>query len=331
MAKTQPRNGFTVVSTFSGCGGSSLGYQRAGGKVLLAIEWDTNAVDTYRLNFPETDVYQGDIRKLTAADVLKRTGLHKEELDILDGSPPCQGFSMVGRREFNDERNQLFRDFVRLLQGLKPKVFVMENVSGLVRGKMKLQFANILKELKSCGYKVNVRLLNAMYFGVPQSRQRLIFIGVRNDLKTEPSFPSGSAKLITTSEALKGLRVSKRERAWLLEAGQKYAAYRDWHRIPPGKNRQDAGFLTGFSCSKAHPDKPSPTITKNDSHITAHGMLHWSERRRFTVGEFKRFASFPDTFKFAGDYEDAVARIGNSVPPQFMRRIAEHVREHLLA
>lgn len=165
----------TVISIFAGCGGSSLGYSMAGLRELLAVEWDDNAVQTFRLNFPDVPVYHGDIAKLSVEECLRRTGLEPGQLDVFDGSPPCQGFSTAGKREMNDDRNQLFREYVRLLRGLQPKVFVMENVSGMVKGKMKLIFAEIMQELKASGYKVSCRLLNAMYFGVPQSRQRLIF------------------------------------------------------------------------------------------------------------------------------------------------------------
>ena len=165
---------FTVISTFSGCGGSSLGYKLAGGDVRLAVEWDDNAVATYRLNFPDTPIYHGDIAKLTADECWRLSGLKPGELDILDGSPPCQGFSTAGKRDFGDDRNQLFREFVRLLKDLQPRVFVMENVSGMVKGKMKLIFAECLRELKAAGYQVKARLLNAMYFDVPQNRARRI-------------------------------------------------------------------------------------------------------------------------------------------------------------
>ena len=111
------------------------------------------------------------------------------DLDILDGSPPCQGFSTAGKRNFDDGRNQLFREYVRLLEGLQPKALIMENVSGMVKGKMKLIFADILRALKGAGYRVSARLMNAMYFNVPQSRARMIFVGVREDLGTAPSHP----------------------------------------------------------------------------------------------------------------------------------------------
>lgn len=127
----------TVISTFAGGGGSLTGYMMAGFRDLLAVEWDDNAVETLRLNWPELDIYHGDIAKLTVDEVLARTGLKPGELDILDGSPPCQGFSTAGKRVMDDPRNQLFMEYVRLLRGLMPKVFVMENVSGMVKGKMR--------------------------------------------------------------------------------------------------------------------------------------------------------------------------------------------------
>src|SRR5690606_31399990 len=118
------------------------------------------------------------------------------------------------------DRNQLFREYVRLLRGLKPKVFVMENVSGMVKGKMKLIFAEIMRELKASGYKVSARLLNAMYFGVPQSRQRLIFIGVRDDLGIEPSHPEAETEPVTVREAIKNVKTDGLSGKYLLLSGK---------------------------------------------------------------------------------------------------------------
>jgi DNA (cytosine-5)-methyltransferase 1 len=139
----------TVISLFAGAGGSSLGYSMAGYQELLAVEWNDNAVETFKLNFPDIQVWHGDIAKLSVDECLEITGLEPGELDVLDGSPPCQGFSTAGKRQLDDPRNQLAMEFVRLLRGLKPKVFVMENVSGMVKGKMKLVFAEIMRELKA--------------------------------------------------------------------------------------------------------------------------------------------------------------------------------------
>ena len=126
-------NAPTFISTFAGCGGSSLGYSMAGFRELLAVEWEQNAVDTFKLNFPEVPIYHGDIATLSVDECLRLTGLKEGELDVFDGSPPCQGFSTAGKRNMNDWRNQLFKEYVRLLRGLKPKVFVMENVSEIGR------------------------------------------------------------------------------------------------------------------------------------------------------------------------------------------------------
>jgi DNA (cytosine-5)-methyltransferase 1 len=174
----------TVISLFVGCGGSSLGYSMAGYRELLAVEWDDHAVETFKFNFLDVTVWHGDIAELSVEECLRITNLKPGELDVLDGSPPCQGFSTAGKHRMDDGRNQLFREYVRLLRGLKLKVLVMENVSGMVKGRMKLIFAEILRELKASGYHVSARLMNAMYFGVPQCRERMIFIGVREDLWT---------------------------------------------------------------------------------------------------------------------------------------------------
>ena len=320
----------TVISTFAGCGGSSLGYQLAGYRELLAVEWDDTAVETFRLNFPEVPVYHGDITALTGEKCLELAGgIEVGELDVLDGSPPCQGFSTAGKRRFNDPRNSLFIEYARLLRELQPKAFVMENVTGMVKGCMKQAYLAIIAELRGCGYKAIGQVLNAMYYNVPQSRQRVIIIGVRNDLGIEPSHPKPRTKPMSAGQAIRGILNDPGELAWLIECGKKYVAYQNWPDMPVGTSRQDLG-LSGFNCQKWDPKKPAQTVMKNDGHITMHGAMHWAERRRFTVAEFKRFASFPDSFLFAGGYK-AVEYIGNSVPPNLMRAIAEHIRDRILA
>ena len=187
--KNEPSNGLNLISLFAGCGGSSLGYKAAGYDIRLSVEWDKGAAPTYRDNFPETPVFQGDIGDLSIEEAINLSGLKPGELDVLDGSPPCQGFSSAGERKFSDERNQLFREYVRILEAYKPKAFIMENVSGLRKGKMRLMFAEMTKALKRTGYKVSCRELNAWWYGVPQNRTRLIWVGIRDDLPFEPSHP----------------------------------------------------------------------------------------------------------------------------------------------
>lgn len=321
----KPQNAPTVISTFAGAGGSSLGYSMAGFRELLAVEWDDNAVETFKLNFPDVPVYHGDIAKLSVDEVLRITELKIGELDVFDGSPPCQGFSTAGKRQLDDPRNQLFREYVRLLRGLRPKVFIMENVSGMVKGVMKLVFVEILKELKASGYKVSARLMNAMYFGVPQSRQRMIFVGVRDDLGIEPSHPTAETELIPVKtfymhgeNTLEGIELER------------------WNAIRQGGNWQDLPkeLINGrakFSNfhRKLHPDKPSFTLGKEE-HFSSGRFYHWSEPRRLSDLELQFIGSFPEKFKFIGDSKLIHNRIGNSVPPFFMRSIARHVRKEIL-
>src|SRR3990167_7356319 len=134
----------TVISLFAGCGGSSLGYKWAGYNELLAVDFEKNAVETFKLNFPDIPVWEKDIKQVIGKEILKFCKIKKGQLDVLDGSPPCQGFSTAGKFNVNDIRNDLFKEYVRLINDLQPKVFVMENVSGMIKGKMKGKFIEII-------------------------------------------------------------------------------------------------------------------------------------------------------------------------------------------
>ena len=318
------QNKFNVISTFSGCGGSSLGYKLAGGKVLLAVEMDNNAVETYKLNFKDTPVYHGDIHDLSVDEVLSTCNLKEGELDIFDGSPPCQGFSTAGKRDFCDPRNQLYNEYIRLLRGLQPKVFVMENVSGMVKGKMKLIFKDILTELKASGYQVSARLMNTMYYNVPQSRKRMIFIGVRNDLNITPSHPKPQTQPISVKEALKDVKVGEVKylegpKALLID------------KVKPGENMSKYTHNKYFNTYRVDPNKPLITISKTFGLSWGSFFAHWDSNRSLSIEELQRLGSFPDNFKFIGKFEDKWARIGNSVPPNFMKAISEHVYNNILS
>jgi len=314
MVKNQP----TVISTFSGCGGSSLGYKWAGYKELLAIDFDQNSVETFRLNFPDVPCWQRDIREVSGKEILKFCKIEKRELDLLDGSPPCQGFSISGKREVNDERNNLFLEFVRLIKELEPKVFLMENVPGMIKGKMKGRFIEIMKTLKKLPYKVKCKKMNTAYYSVPQNRERLIWIGVRNDLNKEPSYPLPDKKIITAREALDGLLEDT-------SATLTGRALELWLQSKPGKdfsNYHEKG--SWFNHRKINPDKPCPII------ITSLALYHWEYPRRLNISELKQLASFPDNFQFIGSFGQQWARIGNAVMPKFMEAIALHIRKNIL-
>ena len=289
----------TVISTFAGCGGSSLGYKMAGFKELLAVEWDDNAVETFRLNFPDVPVYHGDIKKLSGKECMGLAGIGPDELDVLDGSPPCQGFSTAGKRRFDDPRNGLFGEFARLLGELRPRVFVMENVTGLVMGHMKQVYLMMMEEFRSKGYRCRGEILNAKYYGVPQSRERVIVIGVRGDLRIEPSHPRPQTRPLSVESVVPE------------EKGKKYVTFRN----------KGGGLKNSWTSSS----NPLPVIMKGG------GVEYYQKSRAHVpLGVLKACSSFGTEFKFAGTDQDVIDRIGNSVPPNLMRAIAEHIRDELL-
>lgn len=195
--------GLTVATTFAGCGGSSLGYRMAGFRVVWANEFVEIALKSYAANADPRTVLDGrDIKLVKPGEILSATGLAKGELDVLDGSPPCQPFSTAGlrekgwnaKRQYGDHEQEraedLFFEYVRLLAGLMPRSFIAENVSGLVKGKAKGYFLEVLARLKAAGYRVRAQVLDAQWLGVPQARQRVIFVGAREDLGLDPTFPA---------------------------------------------------------------------------------------------------------------------------------------------
>ncbi|MGW2213258.1 DNA cytosine methyltransferase [Streptomyces sp. NPDC001781] len=236
-----PWNGFNAVSTFSGCGGSSLGYRMAGFRMLWASEFVPAAQETYRANAaPYTVLDTRDIREVTGQDILTATGLGVGEIDLFDGSPPCASFSTAGKREagwgsvkkYSDTKQRtddLFFEYARLIEQTRPRVFVAENVAGLVKGTAKGYFKEILARLKQCGYRVQARVLDASWLGVPQARQRLILVGVRDDLGMDPAHPAPLPYQYTVRDAL----------PWILAQGD------------------NGGFGEGAMRAA---DQPSPTI-----------------------------------------------------------------------
>jgi len=318
---------YTVISTFAGCGGSSLGYKEAGFKELLAIDFDKNAHETFKLNF-DCPAWLRDIKEIDTKEILEFCNIKKGELDVLDGSPPCQGFSTAGKRVVLDERNNLFKEFARLIDGLQPKIFVMENVSGMIKGKMKGYFIEIITELKSLNYQVKAKLMNAKYYNVPQSRKRLIFIGVRNDLNIKPSYPKPNNKLISFKNATRGLKeyTDRKLPKILLEIG-KYQPKNKWSTNIKIYKKIKGNLAGSFSTCWAIQNKVLGTITKSE--ISISGIVHPNRKRYLNLSEVKRCCSFPDTFKLT-DRKNGYQRLGNSVMPKFMQAIAENIKINIL-
>lgn len=319
----------TVVSLFAGGGGSSLGYAVAGYREPLAVEWDPYAAACLRANLPGVDVHEGDVAALSVVDCLARIAMAPGELDVLDGSPPCQGFSTGGRRRVDDPRNGLFREYARLLRGLMPRVLVMENVAGLVRGKMRLVFRDVLAELEGCGYVVSARLLNAQWFGVPQSRARLIVVGVREGLVDThgvlPTHPAAQGWPVTVREALVGV-----EEEPVPELTPKYRTLAPLVR--PGRCAADVDAGKGFqNLVRLEWGKPSPTVTRTNPGFGRGTPLHPTAHRSLSVPEARRLCGFPDQYLLPdAPFPARWGVLGNAVPPPFMAAVAGHIRAEIL-
>ena len=306
-----PWNGFRVASTFSGCGGSCLGYRMAGFRVVWANEFVPAAQESYRANKAADCILDcRDIRTVQAEEILSATGLKVGELDLFDGSPPCQAFSTAGKREKGwgkgkryehgavqcDE--QLFNEYIRLLRGLQPKTFVAENVSGLVKGTAKGMFLEILHDMKASGYRVKCKVLDAQWLGVPQMRQRTIFVGVREDLGLEPVHPKPLSYRYSVRDVI----------PWVVK------------------------IQTGAYASEWRPsDEPMCSIVASDgSRNHRSQMTTGTERRKFTIAELRRICAFPDDFVLVGSYAQQWERLGNSVPPVMMMYIANFICDKIL-
>lgn len=329
---------YNAVSLFSGCGGSSLGYKRAGISVEYANEFVKEASDCYRLNFVTAFVDTRDIRDVKSMDILDAIGRDRQDLDLLDGSPPCASFSSCGKKQAGWTKakkystakkkqrvDDLFYEYIRLLNELQPKVFVAENVSGLVRGVAKGYFIDIIGKLKHCGYEVEARLLDAIYFDVAQYRPRLFFIGVRDDLvsrnNVHPSFPAPHSHIPTLREALEGVDASVEAEAFKLPDSVK-ALY--------AKTARGYADEKNFNFRRDSWNKPSYTVLASGGNPWIKSVMHPDECRKFSIAELKRICGFPDDFKLTGTYAQQYERLGRAVPPPMMQAIAENIKVKIL-
>lgn len=344
--KEMPWNGFKVASTFSGCGGSCTGYRMAGFKVVWANEFVPSAQASYKANCASDSILDGrDIKLVHPSEILAATKLKVGELDIFDGSPPCQAFSTAGKREKGWGKNKqyehgatqknetLFDEYVRLLRGLKPKVFVAENVKGLVMGTAKGYFLEILAALKASGYRVTCRVLDAQWLGVPQQRQRTIFVGVRDDLNAEPVHPSPLPYCYSVRDALPWIAKAHHDTSGIMSAGD--ITNKPSPTVMSG--RAGTHFIEviigndKFESIWGLPDVPNPTVMAGGANKQGGFLRQGTEKRKFTIAELKRICAFPDDFVLLGSYAQQWERLGNSVPPLMMKAIAEVIRDKILS
>ncbi len=360
------QNKFNVISTFAGGGGSSTGYRLAGGKILCVNEFVEEAQNTYRENYPDTPILPGDIKELSGKDFLDIVGLKEGELDILDGSPPCSAFSVAGKlshstdgkhsdgwgqtKNYSDGKmveniEDLFFEFLRVADDIRPKVIVAENVKGLTIGEAKQYFNKINNTFEDIGYDVVAKVLDSRYFGVSQTRTRVIFIGLRNDITEKAGlnfmtinnvFPEQSTDVIPLKDALVGLEYDAEEVDYLTKKFLNTAYWKDTGsnmEIDPPK------VLTGmdyhpkghhFNLKRVSQYAPAPTLTAMGSNDTTAGAFHWAEPRKLTIGELKRIQSLPDDFKLTGKWNQKSERIGRMVPPLMMKAIADSIYNKVL-
>ena len=336
-----PWNGFKVASTFSGAGGSCLGYRMAGFKVVWANEFVPMAQESYKANATPDCVLDGrDIKHIQPHDILAATGLKVGELDLFDGSPPCQAFSTAGKREkgwgkektyehgATQKNETLFDEYIRLLRGLQPKVFVAENVSGLVKGTAKGMFLQILAAMKASGYRVTCRVLDAQWLGVPQQRQRTIFIGVREALNREPVHPLPLPYRYSVRDAL----------PWIMNHQQVTSgAWKYPERTDQPSYAVRASGVGQLLCESEIMCQsgafPKHYTTASAPAVMAGRTVEMktaTEKRKFTIAELRRICAFPDDFILCGSYAQQWERLGNSVPPVMMQAIATTVRDKIL-
>lgn len=339
IEKVKGSNNLKVVSTFSGAGGACLGLEMAGYEILWANEFIEAARDTYAANHKGVILSGDDIRTITGADILNAINLKRGELDLFEGSPPCASFSTAGLMEkgwgrvktYSDSiqrSDDLFFEYSRILDELYPKVFVAENVSGLVKGKAIGYFKEIIRDLKSKNYTVEAKLLDASYLGIPQARQRVIFMGVRNDLVekygVKPVFPAPQKRRFVVSEIIEQSNNLIDEETDTDISLHKYAVGAEWDKTKIGASSEKY-----FQLVKPALDKPVGTITATAGVIGAASICHPTEKRKFNLKELRAFQSFPADFVLTGSYTQRVERIGRSVPPLMYKAVGDVMREQI--
>ncbi|NGX95877.1 MAG: DNA cytosine methyltransferase, partial [Candidatus Afipia apatlaquensis] len=358
---------FTVASIFAGGGGSSLGYRLAGGHVLFANEFVSEAAATYEANFPNTRVYQQDIREIltdsTIRDrLLSSVGLAVGDLDILDGSPPCSEFSISGRgisdqsvpKTYSDVTQRgiatLPFDFVDFAHTVRPKIVIMENVPTLAaRG------ADVLERIENSlrfvegdrAYFVTHAVLNAAEFGTPQKRRRMFMIGVRADiaavsgLETDGDvltlYPKPSHVPVSVRDALADLSQTDRDLWPWRNIAMTTPLGRAIRLLPKEPSRLtrpchvDPAIQGNFTLTRCAWDLPAPTFTVvGQAPNGLSGAIHPVEDRKFSLPELKRLTGVPDDFVLTGTLAQATERICRMVPPPLTRAIAENVLQKIL-
>jgi DNA (cytosine-5)-methyltransferase 1 len=324
--KIKPKKAYTSIELFAGAGGMGLGMEKAGIEHVLLNEFEKNACKTLRFNRPKWNVLEDDIQNVDFIE-------YKNKVDIVTGGFPCQAFSSAGKKlGFEDTRGTLFFDFARCINEVKPKIFIGENVKGLFTHDKGKTLEVIKQSIKDIGYTlIEPRVLKAMYYKVPQKRERLILVGVRNDLVEyidKFKFPEKYHKVLTVSDAFKkgvlydkkvpkseGVEYPQRKKEIMKEVPE--GGY--WKDLTDEFQREymaGSYFLGGGKTGLARRlsmKKPSLTIVCSPA-MKQTERCHPSETRPLTIRESARIQTFPDDWKFLGAKGQQYKQIGNAVP-----------------
>lgn len=320
---------YTNVELFAGAGGLALGLENAGFNNLLANDFDKNSCETLKINRPDWNIICEPVEELANKDLLKLLNINKGELDLLSGGYPCQSFSYAGNRlGLNDIRGTMFYYYAKILEQLKSKMFLAENVKGLVShdgGKTLTTMIGVFEEI---GYKVQYKVLNAWDYGVAEKRERIVIVGIRNDLNIEFNYPTPYKYKPVLKDVL--VNVPKSEGAVYPQSKKEV-----FDLVPPGGCWRDlpedvarsymkgsyglGGGKTGIA-RRISWDEPSLTILCSPC-MKQTDRCHPDESRPFTVRESARIQSFPDSWNFCGSMLNKYKQIGNAVPVNLAKEI----------
>ncbi|WP_410075628.1 DNA cytosine methyltransferase [Anaerostipes sp.] len=326
---------YNYIDLFSGAGGLSLGFDKAGFKNIFAVEFNADFAKTYKKNFPKHKLIVDDIRNISNSMIKEIT--NNQEIDVIIGGPPCQGFSIagnIGRSFIEDERNELFKEFVRFVEGIQPKVFLMENVAAMATHLKGKTIKIIIDAFKNVGYKVKYKVLNSVDYEVAQERRRIVIVGVRNDINSDFFYPEKAEKKLTIKDVIDDLpKLKSGEKSNIpnhnamkhTEQMLKKMSY-----IKDGGNRNDipeeirpkSGDIRKYI--RYDSSKPSICITGDMRKV-----FHYEQNRALTARELARIQSFPDDFIFEGSSIKIQQQIGNAVPPKLAYQLALQIKETL--
>lgn len=345
--------GYKAISLFSGCGGFSLGFSAAGFALQGFVELDPNLRRIYRANFRNSVEIGGDIASLSDASIQQHAATFGE-IDAIIGGPPCQGFSLAGKREVTDPRNSLFRHYLRFVDAIRPKVALLENVRLLTSMKSvdgESVKDQIIDEFQRRGYRVAMFEINARCYGVPQHRERVIFVATRSDLGLAPSIPAAThgtgADLFVPALALGTFADACSDLAYLESGGESVdPLHRAVHHpdhvvrwlwdVPEGRSAHDnenaalrppSGYNTTYK--RQVWQEPAATVQTTFGMISGCRNVHPIATRSLTVREAARIQSFPDQFQFPAALGPTRTGIGNAVPPLLAFALAKHARQLL--